>query len=222
MPMRPISIQKVVVITGSGKAFSSGGDMKSMAEGMANPTAESREQILDYYRTALAIRKVAVPTIASMNGHAIGAGLTLALACDMRIAAEEAKMGPTFIQIGLNPGMGTTYLLTRLVGTARACELIFTAKVIEAKEAERIGLVNRVCPREELAEETTKLAGAIAAGPPQAMKMAKKSIYLGAESDLETVLEYESFGQGVCTLTEDLKEGITAFLQKRDPEFKGK
>jgi len=212
---------RVVVITGSGKAFSSGGDMKSMAEGMANPSSESREQILDYYRTALAVREVAVPTIASMNGHAIGAGLTLALACDMRIAAQEAKMGPTFIQIGLNPGMGTTYLLTRIVGLAKACELVFTAKVIEAGEAERIGLINKAVPRDMLAGETGKLAAAIAAGPPQAMKMAKRSLYLGASSDLETVLEYESFGQGVCTLTEDLKEGITAFLQKRDPEFKG-
>ena len=213
---------KVIVLTGGGKAFCSGGDVKSMAEGMDKPMVESRGQIIDYYRTALAILGAEVPTIASINGHAIGAGLTLAMACDMRIVAEEAKIGATFLQIGLHPGMGTTYFLPRIVGTAKACELIFTAKTIEVREAERIGLVNMVVPSEQLAEETEKLAGAIAAGPSLAMRMAKKSIYFGAKSDLESTLERESFAQSACIQTEDLKEGIAAFIQKRKPEFKGR
>jgi enoyl-CoA hydratase/carnithine racemase len=213
---------KVLILTGNGKSFCSGGDVKSMAEGMGKPLLESREQIISYYKTALAILRTDIPTIASINGHAIGAGLTLALACDMRIAAEEAKMGATFLQIGLHPGMGTTYFLPRLVGTARACELIFTARMIEAREAERIGLVNKVVPRERLADETKELAKEIAAGPSLAIKMAKKSIYFGVNNDLENVLQYESFAQAACTQTEDLKEGIAAFIQKRKPEFKGK
>ncbi len=213
---------RVLVLTGNGKAFCAGGDVKSMAEGMEKPLFESRDMILEYYKTALAVKEVEIPTIASINGHAIGAGLTLALACDMRIAAQEAKLGATFLQIGLHPGMGTTYFLPRLVGTARACELIFTARVIEAEEAERIGLVNRVVPAKNLAEETRKLAEEIAAGPYLAMKMAKKSIYRGAVCDLESVLDFESYAQAACTQTEDLKEGISAFIQKRRPEFKGR
>lgn len=213
---------RVLVLTGSGKSFCAGGDVKSMAEGMEKPLFESRDMILEYYRTALAVTEVEVPTIASINGHAIGAGLTLALACDLRLAAREAKMGATFLQIGLHPGMGTTYFLPRTVGIARACELIFTARVIEAEEAERIGLVNRVVPAEDLAEETRKLAEEIAAGPHLAMKMAKKSIYRGTTCDLESVLDFESYAQAACTQTEDLREGITAFIQKRKPEFKGR
>lgn len=213
---------RVLVLTGEGKAFCSGGDVKIMAEGANLPAIETKERILTYYRTALSVRELEIPTIASINGHAIGAGLTLALACDMRIAAGEAKLGATFVQIGLNPGMGTTYLLPRLVGTARACDLIFTARVIEAGEAERIGLVNKVVPREEVAEETRKLAGAIASGPILAIKMAKKSIYMGVQNDLESMLQYESFAQAACAQTEDIKEGITAFIQKRKPEFKGR
>lgn len=213
---------KVLVLTGSGKAFSSGGDMKSMAEGMANPSPESREKILDYYRSALAVRNVEVPTIAAINGHAIGAGLTLALACDIRIAKDGAKMGPTFVQIGLNPGMGTSYLLQRVVGIGKACELIFTASVIEAREAERIGLVNKVVPEENFEEEVMSLASKIAKGPPLAIRMAKKALRLAQEKDMDTVLEFESFAQGLCLLTDDLKEGIQAFFEKREPEFKGK
>lgn len=212
---------RVLVLTGTGKAFCAGGDVKSMAEGATLPAHETKERILGYYRTALYVRELDIPTIASLNGHAIGAGLTLALACDMCIAAEEAKLGATFVQIGLNPGMGTTFFLPRLVGTARACELIFTAKVIEAREAERIGLINKAVPRDKVAEETAELAGAIASGPAIAIKLAKKSIYLGAQNDLESVLQYESFGQTVCAQTEDIKEGVMAFIQKRKPEFKG-
>lgn len=213
---------RVLVLTGAGKAFCAGGDVKSMAEGAELPAHETKERILDYYRTALCVRDLDIPTIASINGHAIGAGLTLALACDMRIAAEGVKLGATFIQIGLNPGMGTTFFLSRLVGTARACELIFTAKVIDAGEAERIGLINKAVPRERVAEETAELARAIASGPAIAINLAKKSIYLGAQNDLESVLQYESFGQAVCAKTEDIREGIMAFIQKRKPEFKGK
>jgi len=213
---------KVLVLTGQGKAFCSGGDVKSMAEGMEKPLFESRKMILEYYRTALAITEVEIPTITSINGHALGAGLTLALACDLRIASKEAKMGATFLQIGLHPGMGTTFFLPRMVGIARACELIFTARVITAEEAERIGMVNKAVPGEKLAEETRKLAEEIAAGPSLAMRMAKKSIYGGLRNDLESVLDYESFAQAACTQTEDLKEGITAFIQKRRPEFKGR
>lgn len=212
----------VLVLTGTGKAFCAGGDVKSMAEGAELPVHETRERILSYYRTALSVRDLDIPTIASLNGHAIGAGLTLALACDMRLAAEKAKMGATFVQIGLHPGMGTTYFLPRLVGLAKACELIFAAKVIDAREAERIGLVNAAVPAEELEERTRELALAIAKGPSIALRMAKHAIYQGVESDLESVLKYEAFAQAACAQTEDVREGVMAFIEKREPHFKGR
>jgi len=211
-----------LVLTGTGKAFCAGGDVKSMAEGAELPVHETRERILSYYHTALSVRDLDIPTIASLNGHAIGAGLTLALACDMRLAAERAKMGVTFIQIGLHPGMGTTYFLPRLVGLAKACELIFTAKVVDAREAERIGLVNAAVPAEELEEKTRELALAIAKGPSIALRMAKHAVYQGVESDLESVLKYEAFAQAACAQTEDVREGVMAFIEKREPHFKGR
>jgi 2-(1,2-epoxy-1,2-dihydrophenyl)acetyl-CoA isomerase len=212
----------VLVLTGSGKAFCGGGDVKSMAEGATLPVFETRERILAYYRTALSIRELEIPTIASLNGHAIGAGLTLALACDLRLAAEKAKMGSTFIQIGLPPGMGTTYFLPRAVGLARACELIFTAKVIDAREAERIGLINYAVHAEELEEKTRELARAVARGPAVAIRMAKRALHQGMENDLESVLEFEALAQSACAQTEDVREGIEAFIQKREPHFKGR
>ena len=213
---------RVLVLTGTGTAFCGGGDVKSMAEGATLPVHETRERILAYYRTALCVRDLEIPTIASLNGHAIGAGLTLALACDLRLAAQGAKMGATFVQIGLHPGMGTTYFLPRAVGLARACELVFTAKVIDAGEAERIGLINQAVPAEELEERTRALARSIAQGPAVAIRMAKRALYQGVENDLESALQLEAFAQSACAQTEDVREGIEAFIQKREPHFKGR
>jgi enoyl-CoA hydratase len=175
----------------------------------------------DFYKRFLAVRALPVPTIAAMNGHAIGAGLCIALACDMRIAVADAKMGMTFTRLGIHPGMGGTYFLPRLVGTARACELVFSGRIFDATEAERWGLLNRVVRREEFDAQVNALAAEIASAAPIAVRMAKKSVYRGAEHDLEAMLDYESLNQGLSFTTADAQEGVRAMLEKRAPKFTG-
>jgi enoyl-CoA hydratase/carnithine racemase len=210
-----------LVITGTGKSFCSGVDLKEMGAQQQLGLEERRKDILAFYKKATCFLDLAIPVIAAINGHAIGAGCALALACDMRIAAQGARLGLGFVKIGLHPGAGTTCILPRLVGTAKACELLMTGDPIDAEEAARIGLVNRVVPAEELQAATLELAAKIAKGPPIPMKMIKKALYQGQREDLEILMEYEAFAQALCTQTEDLKEGITAFIEKRAPVFKG-
>jgi enoyl-CoA hydratase len=213
---------RVLVLTGAGKAFSSGGDVKSM---MAPPGAGlegMREAIKGYYRKALSFLDLPIPTIASINGHAIGAGCTLALACDLRIASREAKLGLGFLRLGLHPGMGTTYFLPRLVGTARAFELLLTGDVISGKEAEQLGLVNRAVALEELEAATRELALKVAQGPAIAIRMLKTALRQSPLVDLAAALDYEAAAQTSCSQTEDLREGIRAFVEKREPHFTGR
>jgi 2-(1,2-epoxy-1,2-dihydrophenyl)acetyl-CoA isomerase len=162
------------------------------------------------------------PVIAAVNGHAVGAGCDLALACDIRIASDRAKFGAVYTTLGYVPDVGATYFFPRLVGVARACELIFTGDIIDAREAERIGLVNRVVPHYQLEEETKKLATRLAKGATLAIAMAKNAIYRGLNIDLATELDYEGYLASVSLHTEDLKEGLEAFIEKRKPNFKGK
>lgn len=216
---------RVVVVTGAGKAFSSGGDLGMLARdaGMGSdgaPTMGGTPR--DFYARYLSIRRLPVPTIAAMNGHAIGAGLCFALACDVRVASAVAKMGMTFTKLGLHPGMGATFLLPRLVGTARACELFFTGRVIDAAEAERLGIVNRVVAAESFSAAVRELAGEIAAAGPIAVRMVKKSIYRGVEHSLDDMLDYESLQQGITFQSEDVREGIRAIREKREPRFTGR
>jgi enoyl-CoA hydratase len=217
---------RVVVVTGAGKAFSSGGDLGMLARdagldpGGAGPTMGGAPR--DFYARYLSIRQLPVPTIAAMNGHAIGAGLCFALACDIRVATAGAKMGMTFTKLGLHPGMGATFLLPRLVGTARACELFFTGRVIDASEAERLGIVNRVVPDDAFATTVRDLAAEIAAAGPLAVRMVKKSIYRGVEHSLDDMLDYESLQQSITLTTDDAREGIKAVMEKRAPSFRGK
>jgi enoyl-CoA hydratase len=217
---------RVVVLTGSGKSFSSGGDLSMIARDTgiavsgAAPTMAGSPR--DFYARYLAIRSLPVPTIAAINGHAIGAGLCIALACDMRIAAADAKMGMTFTKLGIHPGMGATYFLPRLVGTARACELFFTGRVFDAAEAERLGIINRALPREAFDAGVRDLAREVAGCAPVALRMVKKSIYRGVEHTLEEMLDYESLNQGITFTTADAREGVSAILEKREPKFVGK
>jgi len=217
---------RVVVLTGSGKAFSSGGDLSMLARDSGVPmpgeTPTMGGSPRDFYARYLAIRQLPMPTIAAINGHAIGAGLCIALACDMRIAAADAKMGMTFTRLGIHPGMGGTFFLPRLVGTARACELFFTGRIFDAAEAERLGVVNQTVPRADFDAAVTKLATDVATAAPVAVRMVKRAIYRGVEHTLDETLDFESLQQGFTFGTADAREGVTAILEKREPRFAGK
>jgi 2-(1,2-epoxy-1,2-dihydrophenyl)acetyl-CoA isomerase len=162
------------------------------------------------------------PTLAMVEGYAVGAGCNLALACDLVMASETAKFGELFGKIGLVPDGGGTYLLSRLVGLARAKELIFTADVIDAGQALRLGMINRVVPATELVAATRALAERIAAGPPLALRLAKELVNRAAASDLETALNLEAFAQGLAIASDDHREGVAAFFEKRPPRFSGR
>ncbi|MCX5907186.1 MAG: enoyl-CoA hydratase/isomerase family protein [Deltaproteobacteria bacterium] len=211
-----------VIITGCGRAFSAGGDIKAMQERTRTPAYRVRETGRQFYENFLSIRKVAIPTIAAVNGHAVGAGAGLALACDLRLCADGAKFGFPFVKLGLYPGMGATYFLPRFVGAARAFELLTTCDLIPAAEAERIGLVNRVVPAAQLLPEALRLAQKIASMPPGVIKMVKEAIYLHPATDLDAAIERESSNQALTFTTEDIKEGIAAVLEKRPPQFRNK
>jgi enoyl-CoA hydratase/carnithine racemase len=217
---------RVVVLTGSGKAFSSGGDLGMLARDTGASRAGEAPSMAgsprDFYARYLAIRNLPVPTIAAINGHAIGAGLCIALACDLRVAVADAKMGMTFTRLGIHPGMGATYFLPRLIGAARACELFFTGRVFDAAEAERLGIVNRTASRDSFEATVQALAREIASSGPVAVRMVKKAIYRGTEHTLEEMLDYESLNQGLTFMTADAREGVAAVIEKREPKFVGR
>jgi 2-(1,2-epoxy-1,2-dihydrophenyl)acetyl-CoA isomerase len=215
---------RVMVITGAGRGFCSGGDVKAMNEARER----GREgQLVDKFapsrdRTLLAMRDAPQPIIAAVNGPAAGAGMNLALGCDVRIASTAATFSQAFVKRGLHPDWGGTYFLPRAVGMAKACELIFTGEIIDAPEALRLGLVGRVVAPEELLPTARELARKIAAGPPVAIRLAKRALYRNLETDLRAALEFETFAQNVCRETDDAAEGIRAFVEKRPPVFRGR
>src|SRR6266853_6268189 len=214
---------RVIVITGAGKGFCAGGDVKAMQDanqaGRGRPLMERVAPSRD--RTVLLMRDSPKPLIAAVNGAAAGAGMNLALACDIRLASSAARFSQAFVRRGLHPDWGGTYFLPRLVGMAKACELIFTGEIIDAQEALRLGIVNAVYAPEELMPAAYELARKIASGPPVAIRLAKRALYHSEETDLRGALEFETFAQNVCSETEDAREGIRAFVEKRTPSFKG-
>jgi len=215
---------RVMIVTGAGKGFCAGGDVKAMNEGKARgaprPLMEKVAPGRD--RTVLALRDAPKPVIAAVNGAAAGAGMNLALGCDIRIASTAAKFAQAFVKRGLHPDWGGTYFLPRLVGMAKACEMIFTGDLIDATEALRLGIVSRVVQPQELLPAAYELARRIAAGPPVAIRLAKHSLYANAELDLRASLQNETMAQNICFETEDAAEGIRAFAEKRAPVFRGR
>ena len=215
---------RVMVVTGAGKGFCSGGDVKAMGEAKAGqrerPLLEKIAPGRD--RTLLAMREAPQPIIAAVNGAAAGAGMNLALGCDLRIASTAAKFTQAFVKRGLHPDWGATYFLPRVVGMAKACEMIFTGEVIDATEALRLGIVSRVVAPEELLPTAYEVARRIAAGPPVAIRLAKRSLYANEDLDLRGALQMETMAQNICFETEDATEGIRAFGEKRAPIFKGR
>jgi len=211
---------RALVVTGAGRGFCSGADVGDMAQAAA--PIENRYWFQMAQKVILALTDLEKPVIAKVNGVAVGIGCSLALSADMIVASENAKFSLIFSRIGLIPDGGSLFHLPRLVGPAKAKELIFTAKMLDAKEAERIGLINRAVPADELDNEVNTLAKQLAEGPTVALGIAKKIINKGLSMDLSSVLECEAFGQTIAGTTEDAQEGVMAFLEKRKAEFKGK
>ena len=208
---------RAVLFPGDGKAFAAGADLKEIAA-IKDPFM-GREYALFGQRVFAEIAALPVPTIAAINGYALGGGLELALACDLRVAAKTAKLGLPEVGLGLIPGFGGTQRLPRLIGRGRALDLIFTGRHVDAEEALFLGLVNRVA--EDALEEAKKLAQKILKNAPIALALAKESVVRGEGLDLAEALEIEADLFGYAAATEDMKEGVRAFLEKRPPSFKG-
>jgi 2-(1,2-epoxy-1,2-dihydrophenyl)acetyl-CoA isomerase len=216
---------RAVVLTGAGRAFSSGGDQKRGAEEVPPsffPGDPGGALIERLNRCILRMQRLRKPIVGSINGVAAGAGMNIALATDLRIASDTARFGEVFTRVGLVPDGGGTYFLPRLVGTAKAMEMILLADIIDAQEALRIGLVNRVVPAEQLEQETHKLAERLAQGPTVAYGLAKTGLYQGLGMSLEDVLNMEARNQAIAARTPDRAEGVAAFLEKRAPRFTGR
>jgi len=237
---------RAVVVTGAGTAFCAGGDLSWLGHadpadrgtagadtGVADtgvagadarpvPTpAQLRAKMYDFYRTWLRVRDLEVPVLAAVNGPAIGAGLCLALACDLRYAAPTARFSVPFLALGLHPGMAATYLLPEAVGMARAREMLYTGRVVGASQAVELGLINRVLPAEGLVEEVLDVAASVAAAAPVAVRLTKAALRHGPRSYAEA-LEWEALAQPVTMASHDLQEGLRAVSEKRPPQFRGR
>jgi enoyl-CoA hydratase len=211
---------RVVILIGTGeKAFSTGADIKTMV-GMT--ALKARELSLMGEKLCTALENLEKPVVAALNGYALGGGLEVAMSCDLRIASENARMGQTEINVGLIPGWGGTQRLTRLIGRTKTKELVFTGKMIDAKTAEQLGIVNMVVSADKFRETVRQFASELATKAPVALKVAKALINKGADISLDSALALEREGFGVVASSEDLKEGVAAFIEKRKPTFRGK
>jgi len=213
---------RVIVITGAGKAFCVGGDVTEFVGGTTKALTEtSPSERPAMSKIVLALNAVEKPVIAAVNGVAAGGGVNLALACDIRVASEKARFGQVFTRRGVHPDWGGSYFLPRLVGYAKACELIFSAEVIGAQEALEIGMVNKVVPHEELMPATMVMADRMAKNAPIPMAFAKRALQNFHKWNLAQALDYEAYVLSVTMKSKDIAEGFKAFLEKRDPEFTG-
>jgi enoyl-CoA hydratase/carnithine racemase len=211
-----------IILTGAGDAFCSGGDFEGLSpDAKDEPTPYDRKAFLTdhVHRIAYALEDLDKPVIAAINGVAVGAGLDFALMCDMRFMASSARVSEGYIRVGLVPGDGGAYYLPRLVGTAKALELLLTGDFIDAKEAHRIGMVNQVYDDGELMDETRAFAEKLAAGPPLVTRMIKRAVYQSARSDLRTSLDLISSHMGIVQSMEESHEAFNAFREKRAPRF---
>src|SRR5215472_14529929 len=211
-----------IVVTGAGRAFCAGGDVSAMAQ----PTDQSHEQNIDRLRQmqelSWLLYNIPKVTIAAVNGFAMGAGLGICLACDLRISSDQAKFGTAYAKVGFGGDFGTTWLLTHYVGAPKAKELLFLAEPIDATEAHRLGLVNRVVPHDQLEAATQAVAAQIAHGPLTSYRYMKANINLATHTDFRTLLDREAETHLRCGQTQDHKEGVRAFLEKRAAKFSGR
>lgn len=216
---------KVIILTGAGPSFSSGGNVKTMGRhyGLNDPLPAKTRQNYRWgiQRIPLMMEQMETPIVAAINGHAIGAGLDLALLCDVRIAASSAQFAESFVKLGIIPGDGGAWLLPRIVGFARASELALTGEMIDAVEAERIGLISRHVPAEELADKALEIAQKIAAHPAHALRMTRKLLREAQRMTLGQTLELSAAYQALAHSCEDHAEAVDAFLEKRAPNYNG-
>ncbi len=213
---------RVLVITGAGRAFGTGADLEVTGDLVGRGDTEAFERLVEAgMRAVLRLRAVRQPVIAAVNGAAAGAGASLALACDIRIASDRASFGLTFNRIGLHPDWGGSYFLPRLVGAGRAAELILSARMVPADEALRIGLFERVIPADRFEDEVRAFAAELAAKPPRALAAAKRTLARSLDASLDDILAAERTEQMACFRSADAREGIAAFNEKRTPAFRG-
>lgn len=220
---------RALILTGAGKAFSAGGDLDMLDELASFAQREpvtGRRQVRDtmrsFYKLFLSLRDLPFPTISAINGAAIGAGLCVALGCDLRYAARGAKLGVNFARVGIHPGMAATWTLPRLVGPALAAELLFSSRVISADEAQTIGLINRAVDGDELYSAVEALAEEISGGAPGAIRGLKQALRQSASSSIEDQLSLEAEEQALCFETDDVREGLAAARERRPPRFTGR
>ena len=214
-----------VVLTGAGRGFCAGGDVKAMVEGteLGGTTMEEKAQALrSSMETSRLLHEMPKPTIAMVRGAAAGAGLSLALACDLRVASDNARFGTAFARVGYSGDFGGSYYLTQLVGTAKARELHYTAELVDAAQALALGIVNRVVPDASLEEATMALASKIANGPRVALRYMKRNMNAAEAGTLKELLDLEAWHHTRCGMTEDHREAARAFVDKREPVFKGR
>ena len=212
---------RAVIVTGAGRAFCAGLDLE-YGRKLSEASPQKFRAIMRKIQETFRLERLEKPVIAAVNGYALGNGCDLALACDFRIVSENARFGMTYTQVGLVPDIGGAYRLTRLVGVSKAKELIFIGDMIDAKEAQRIGMVDKVVPAEDLDSAALDLAKKLTKGAPIAIGLSKMAINNSLDVDLKTALEFDAYAQSLCFQTEDVREGMIARVQKREPAFKGR
>jgi enoyl-CoA hydratase/carnithine racemase len=211
-----------VVVTGAPPAFSAGGDLSWIVKDRDASVTELRDRMLAFYRSWLTVRDLPVPTIAAVNGHAIGAGFAIALACDIRYAAADARLGVPFTSLGLHPGMATTWSLPDVAGMAVARDLLLTGRVVTGEEAVRLGLASAAHPADEVLDHALAAADRVAAAAPIATRLTLEALRTGGHDSFGTALQWEALAQATTLATEDLHEGIAAAAAKRPPTFHGR
>lgn len=213
---------RCVVVTGAGTAFCSGGDVSWIGGDVAADVATLRVRMLAFYRDWLSLRRLEVPTVAAVNGAAIGAGLALALACDLRVVADDARLGVPFTSLGMHAGMATTWSLPDVAGLQVARDLLLTGRLVDGTEAVRLGLALRAVPASAVLDEALSLAGTIASRAPVATRLTAVALRGGGHAEHEAALQWEALAQAVTLATDDLQEGLAAQRERRAPVFRGR
>lgn len=213
---------RCVVVTGAGPAFCSGGDTSWIGADRDADVATLRQRMIGFYRQWLVLRDLEVPTVAAVNGAAVGAGLALALACDLRVVAEDARLGVPFTALGMHAGMATTWSLPDVAGLAVARDLLLTGRMVDGVEAGRLGIASRVVPAQEVLDVALAMAADVAARAPIATRLTTVALRGGGHADYATALEWEALAQAVTLATEDLQEGLAAQRERRRPVFRGR